>query len=78
MHSSSLRKGALLHIFTSSSNIYQRDIYELLDKSYDDVRKDLGFFNEFFYLNVDDYRKYTETSRSLVEEDWISMRGCLP
>lgn len=70
VHASSFRKGALLHIFTSNSNINQYDIYELLDKSYDDVRKDHGFFYEFFYLNVDDYRKYTETSRSLIEDDW--------
>ena len=70
VHASCIRKGALLHIFTSNSNIYQKDIYELLDKSYDDARKDLGFFYEFFYLNVDDYRKFTETSRTLVEDDW--------
>jgi hypothetical protein len=69
-HASSLRKGALLHIITSNSNIYQRDVYELLEKSYDDARKDLGFFYEFFYLNVDDYRKFTEASRTLVEENW--------
>jgi hypothetical protein len=70
VQASPLRKGALFHVFTSNAKIYQREIYELLEKSYDDTRKDPGFFYEFFYLSADDFRKYSGISRTFIEEDW--------
>lgn len=70
VHASPSRKGALLHVMTDNSNITQTYLYELLFMSYEDIAKAHGFFYEFFVMDVDDYRKYKETSDRLININW--------
>lgn len=70
VHYSPNRKGALLHILSSESDIYSKDISSILMDSYTDMGKGLNFYYEFIKLELKDRRRWAETAKFLAEEDW--------
>ena len=70
VHYSPNRKGALLHILSSESDIYSNAISSILMDSYTDMGKGLNYYYEFIKLELKDRRRWAATAKFLVEEDW--------